>query len=184
MQLSQRLYRQTAADIYRSRWSNQAGQRYLRWRLLPNFFNNLIDVIVKTDGPDGLFAFLNNLISSGWVGRDRILTIENLKAELENLDPEQWEEDFGYVAPPDPAIIAACPYQGLSAFREENAQYFFGREEIAEKLTIAAESRSLVAVIGASGSGKSSLVFAGLIPRLRSQGNWTIADFRPGDRPF
>ncbi|NER37564.1 MAG: hypothetical protein F6J93_26975 [Oscillatoria sp. SIO1A7] len=148
------------------------------------FFNHLIDVVVKTDGPDRLLAFLNDVMSSEWVGRDRILTIEKLKAELEKLDPEQWEEDFGYVARPDPEIIDACPYQGLSAFREENAQYFFGREEVAKKLTIAAESRSLVAVVGASGSGKSSLVFAGLIPQLRSRGNWTIADFRPGQRPF
>jgi KaiC/GvpD/RAD55 family RecA-like ATPase len=42
----------------------------------------------------------------------------------------------------------------------------------------------LVAVIGASGSGKSSVVFAGLIPRLREEGIWLISSFRPKSQPF
>lgn len=42
----------------------------------------------------------------------------------------------------------------------------------------------MVAVVGPSGSGKSSVVFAGLIPQLRKQGNWLIESFRPGKEPF
>ncbi|NJO53344.1 MAG: hypothetical protein HC840_32480, partial [Leptolyngbyaceae cyanobacterium RM2_2_4] len=56
------------------------------------------------------------------------------------------------------------PYKGLSAFQEPDAPHFFGREALAEKLTQVVYQRPLVAIIGASGSGKSSLVFAGLIP--------------------
>jgi hypothetical protein len=42
----------------------------------------------------------------------------------------------------------------------------------------------LVAVVGASASGKSSVIFAGLIPKLRKEGNWLIESFRPGKEPF
>ena len=45
------------------------------------------------------------------------------------------------------------------------------------------QTRSLVAVVGASGSGKSSLVFAGLQPRLKAEG-WLVEDCRPGNKPF
>ncbi|MBD1923402.1 CHAT domain-containing protein [Microcoleus sp. FACHB-831] len=77
-----------------------------------------------------------------------------------------------------------CPYQGLSAFQEADAQFFFGREAYTEKLLQAVYERSLVTTIGPSGSGKSSVVFAGLIPRLRLTQDWLIVSFRPGNRPF
>ena len=80
--------------------------------------------------------------------------------------------------------IPPCPYRGLFAFREQDAQYFFGREAFTQQLVKAVRRQSFVAVIGASGSGKSSVVFAGLIPQLRSQEGWLIEAFRPGDRPF
>ncbi|MBD2341790.1 CHAT domain-containing protein [Calothrix sp. FACHB-156] len=63
--------------------------------------------------------------------------------------------------------ITRSPYRGLMAFREEDAENFFGREAFVEQLVIDVASKPLVAVIGASGSGKSSVVFAGLIPQLR-----------------
>ncbi|MDY6805065.1 MAG: hypothetical protein SXA11_14835 [Cyanobacteriota bacterium] len=146
------------------------------------FFNTLIDVVVKTDGPQGLLNFMDNVIASGWVGG--IDDLKKLKTQLQNLDSRQWRDDFGYVTIPDPVTAESCPYQGLFAFGENDAQYFFGREAVADQLVTAAESRSLVAVIGASGSGKSSAVFAGLIPRLRKKGKWAIASFRPGNTPF
>src|SRR5262249_6308723 len=42
----------------------------------------------------------------------------------------------------------------------------------------------LVAVTGPSGSGKSSLAYAGLIPRVRQEGGWSVIDFRPGNDPL
>jgi hypothetical protein len=81
-----------------------------------------------------------------------------------------------------------CPYRGLFAFREEDAPFFFGRDAFTKMLVEAVQQQSLVAVIGPSGSGKSSAVFAGLIPRLRvgvkDLAPLHIVSFRPGDRPF
>lgn len=77
-----------------------------------------------------------------------------------------------------------CPYRGLFAFTQEDAQFFFGRESFTNMLVEAVQSQPLVAIIGPSGSGKSSVVFAGLLKRLQDAGNWQIIDFRPGSRPL
>ncbi|MGL5877364.1 MAG: CHAT domain-containing protein, partial [Xenococcaceae cyanobacterium] len=81
-----------------------------------------------------------------------------------------------------------CPYRGLYAFREEDSELFFGRERIVGDLTVAVRKKPLIAIVGASGSGKSSLVFAGLIPQLKNKKlnitNPAIASFRPGKNPF
>ncbi|WP_367275326.1 AAA family ATPase [Microcoleus sp. CAWBG58] len=78
----------------------------------------------------------------------------------------------------------ACPYRGLSAFLEKDKDLFFGREEFTQQLVEAVKKYPLVPVIGASGSGKSSVVLAGLIPRLRAEGTWLIESFRPQTQPF
>jgi WD40 repeat protein len=77
-----------------------------------------------------------------------------------------------------------CPYRGLFAFREEDALFFYGRENFSQTLVEATQRGELVSVIGASGSGKSSVVFAGLVPELKRQGLWKIVSCRPGQRPF
>ncbi len=77
-----------------------------------------------------------------------------------------------------------CPYRGLFHFGPEDAEYFFGRNVFIEELYQATETRNFIPVLGASGSGKSSVVFAGLIPRLQKQGNWLFTHFRPGSDPF
>ncbi|MFB2917866.1 eIF2A-related protein [Aerosakkonema funiforme] len=84
--------------------------------------------------------------------------------------------------------ILPCPYRGLSAFSEQDAHLFFGREAFTNQLIEAVNQKSLVTVIGASGSGKSSVVFAGLIPHLRAEPTselpLQIASIRPGNNPF
>jgi WD40 repeat protein/energy-coupling factor transporter ATP-binding protein EcfA2 len=77
-----------------------------------------------------------------------------------------------------------CPYRGLSAFREEDARFFYGRENVIKSLIEKTQQHSLVAIIGPSGSGKSSVVFAGLVAHLRQQNLWRIASFCPGNQPF
>jgi energy-coupling factor transporter ATP-binding protein EcfA2 len=77
-----------------------------------------------------------------------------------------------------------CPYKGLSAFRSQDAQFFFGRDTVVSELVEAVKTKTLVGIIGASGVGKSSVVLAGLIPHLTQEGNFKIADFRPGNNPF
>ncbi len=83
-----------------------------------------------------------------------------------------------------PQVIPPCPYRGLDAFRKEDALFFYGRENFIEQLEVAVRKKPLVAVIGRSGSGKSSVVFAGLIPKLSQKRGWLIRDFRPEKRPF
>jgi energy-coupling factor transporter ATP-binding protein EcfA2 len=60
-----------------------------------------------------------------------------------------------------------CPYVGLDAFREETSGVFFGRQRLAALLLEKVQTSRLLAVVGPSGSGKSSLVLAGLIPALK-----------------
>ena len=81
------------------------------------------------------------------------------------------------------------PYKGLRAFTEADADNFYGRDELIEQLVgIVASDTGLTAVVGPSGSGKSSLVHAGLIPALRRverpDASWVIAVMRPGAYPF
>ncbi|MEO0843567.1 MAG: CHAT domain-containing protein, partial [Cyanobacteria bacterium J06643_5] len=78
------------------------------------------------------------------------------------------------------------PYLGLAAFKEEDAANFFGREFFIKQLVLTVNQKPFMAVVGASGSGKSSVVYAGLIPQLKQdkKRDWLIVDFRPGNNPF
>ena len=97
----------------------------------------------------------------------------------------RWESGPGRDArPPSPDTRPPCPYRGLFAFREEDAPYFFGRELFTKQLVEAVQDRPLVAVVGPSGSGKSSVIFAGLLACLRPESYWTIVTFRPTGEPF
>jgi len=77
-----------------------------------------------------------------------------------------------------------CPYQGLYHFSPENAEYFFGREVFVENLFQYTETRNFIPILGASGSGKSSVILAGLVPKLVKIGHWQFTHFRPGNDPF
>jgi WD40 repeat protein/uncharacterized caspase-like protein len=85
--------------------------------------------------------------------------------------------------------LKICPYRGLRAFGEEDAQYFYGRESLTQNLISQLAHKSFLAVVGASGSGKSSVVHAGLIAQLRpgkqlpGSDSWLIRSLRPGARP-
>ncbi|MEG4306873.1 nSTAND1 domain-containing NTPase [Microcoleus sp. D3_18a_C4] len=79
------------------------------------------------------------------------------------------------------------PYRGLASFDEKHANFFFGRKILVEELQhrLSQANRSLTVVLGVSGSGKSSLVKAGLIPELRQESKWYILDpMRPDRSPF
>jgi hypothetical protein len=76
----------------------------------------------------------------------------------------------------DPELLP-CPYRGLEPFGEEHAAFFFGRDPDLQRLADAVAGQPLVAVAGASGVGKSSLVRAGLLPRERDAGT-RIAELR------
>ncbi|MFI6100261.1 XRE family transcriptional regulator [Lentzea sp. NPDC051213] len=81
---------------------------------------------------------------------------------------DEWEKRWYEVARelvPDGGDGPA-PYVGLAAFQREDADRFFGREKLVDELVELVGRRRFVAVFGASGSGKSSLLRAGLVPRL------------------
>jgi len=114
---------------------------------------------------------------------------------LDATDPDERERVLEKLSNlfqrPLPAAAArpACPYPGMRAFALDDPFPFFGREcESEEMLQHLRQSRFLT-VIGGSGSGKSSLVFAGLAPRLRKTnlfgpGKWLVRSMRPGERPL
>jgi WD40 repeat protein/energy-coupling factor transporter ATP-binding protein EcfA2 len=80
-----------------------------------------------------------------------------------------------------------CPYRGLEPFREEDAAFFCGRDAAIHELVARVREHPFIAVVGPSGSGKSSLVFAGLLPALRKQGHttmWDVVTLRPGKWPL
>jgi transcriptional regulator with XRE-family HTH domain len=75
------------------------------------------------------------------------------------------------------------PYRGLLAFREEDADLYYGRETAVGLVTRKLDQGPMVAIVGAAGSGKSSAVFAGVVPQLRRDGAWDVVAFRPGGEP-
>ncbi len=94
----------------------------------------------------------------------------------------------GPEAPIEP-FTEVCPYRGLQTFDEEHTEFFFGREGDVQRLLEKLKASRFLAVVGPSGSGKSSLVRAGLVPALRRGGllrseSWAIRVLRPGAHPL
>jgi len=87
-------------------------------------------------------------------------------------------------------MSAICPYPGLRPFTEEESIYFKGRDEHIEQVIAQLEEKKFLMLTGASGDGKSSLVYAGLIPNARAgffkatYNNWVVADFKPERAPL
>ena len=82
-----------------------------------------------------------------------------------------------------------CPYKGLDVFEEEDAELFFGREKLVDDLVSRVKGSRTVFVTGPSGSGKSSLVRAGLIHTLKQDAikgseRWLYATMKPGRDPI
>ena len=96
------------------------------------------------------------------------------------------------IQPPARATVTSRPnpFPGLRPFDSHESALFFGRDEQCDELLARLAGRRLVAVVGASGSGKSSLVRAGLLPALQrgylpaAGSSWQIAIFRPGGTPL
>lgn len=80
------------------------------------------------------------------------------------------------------AVAGSNPYLGLRPFGEGDAAEFFGRDPVIRALVDAVEEQPLVTLVGASGSGKSSVVLAGVVPALRRAG-WAVVSLVPGDDP-
>jgi hypothetical protein len=88
--------------------------------------------------------------------------------------------------------IAICPYKGLAYFdcNEEDPKYFYGREKLTDQLLDHVRQSNFLVIVGASGSGKSSVLRAGLIYQLQQgrklsgSDQWQIYIVRPGEHPL
>jgi WD40 repeat protein len=112
-------------------------------------------------------------------------------------DQEEWEARWRAVAAEELAPTelevgdgeTGAPYVGLTTFQPEDADRFFGREELVDEVVNFLTERRFMSVFGPSGSGKSSLLRAGVIPAVsqRSADNghlWPTVLFTPGERPL
>ena len=96
------------------------------------------------------------------------------------------------VAPGPEGVVEAkaiCPFRGLQVFDEEHARFFFGREALTQHLVEQLRGDRFLAVIGPSGSGKSSLARAGLVPQVRAGAlpaseRWSVVILKPGPHPL
>lgn len=87
------------------------------------------------------------------------------------------------------APVGRCPYKGLATYQPEDAHVFFGREKLVDDVVRRFQLNRVLFVGGPSGSGKSSLVRAGLIPALKAGAlsgseDWRLALFTPGRAPL
>jgi DNA-binding SARP family transcriptional activator/WD40 repeat protein len=106
---------------------------------------------------------------------DDVLALVAARARRDELVASSW--------------VGRQPYRALSAYGPEDADLFVGRERLVAELVARVLDRRLVAVVGASGSGKSSLVRAGLVPLVRSgrlpgTAPWRTKVIVPGDDPL
>lgn len=128
--------------------------------------------------------------------RDRVEpTTESLKHrqtpiswQLRNHDKGEYIFGQPLNLPRAPELdTSSNPYRGLESYSEEHSDLFFGRTKLVEELQKFVERNSLTVVLGASGSGKSSLVQAGLIPKLKQETTeqWVVVpSIRPGKTPL
>ncbi|NUQ99202.1 MAG: helix-turn-helix domain-containing protein [Streptomyces sp.] len=75
------------------------------------------------------------------------------------------------------------PYPGLASFGSQQCRFFFGRERVVEQLRTRLREQRFIGVFGASGAGKSSVLHAGLLPSLQSEGR-IVVTLTPGVRPL
>jgi WD40 repeat protein len=158
---------------------------------LADGFNQFIDLLAQFYGFD----------SATWPVIPLVLQPVKLPLRLNSLiklnatNPTEWEEATRHLCAdlkrPVPASSPKppCPYPGMVSFREDNSDCFFGRDAEVKELVERLRLHPFISVIGPSGNGKSSLVFAGLIPALRrsglfGSGDWLVRTIRPGETPL
>jgi len=78
----------------------------------------------------------------------------------------------------------ASPYRGLSAFAEEHAAFFFGRDAEVDVFLERLREAPILPVVGPTGAGKTSFLYAGVVARLRATERWKVFAMRPGADPF
>lgn len=158
-----------------SPWHNEEMRAALDTAVRTHDEYRVIPVLLPGASEDALTGFLARRI---WVdfrsGLDDADAFDRLVAGVLGQPPEE----AGAFALPDEPV----PYPGLLPFTARQANFFFGRTEERDRLLTWVRRSPFVAVVGASGSGKSSLVLAGLLPALDK--NWHALTLMPGARPL
>jgi WD40 repeat protein/tRNA A-37 threonylcarbamoyl transferase component Bud32 len=135
---------------------------------------------------------LVDVASRAAAGRSDLSEVEaELTGKVINLQLVR-EQARALSGPATPARVAAegiCPFKGLASFEPVDADYFFGRERLVAELVARLVGAGFLGIVGPSGSGKSSVLRAGLLPALAggvlpgSEG-WRRLLLRPGERPL
>ncbi|WP_293365685.1 WD40 repeat domain-containing protein, partial [Microcoleus sp. CAWBG27] len=162
------------------------------------FFNELLELLYS-EGKVSLENFLRQLADRNLslVGLEDSRRLIVCADRVGALTSNGWNRELGVVSDDDGQVINPiskpqadrpvsdeCPYKGLFAFQREDAKFFFGRERFTATLIESVTSQPFLAIIGNSGMGKSSVVFAGVVPELEKLGNWQFLTFRPKNNPF
>jgi WD40 repeat protein/class 3 adenylate cyclase len=117
--------------------------------------------------------------------KDLRLPLQLFQLEVEGL-PCDFPPLRTLSQPEEPPTPGTAPFKGLQYFGETDADLFFGRSEVTDRLVDTISQQRFLAVVGASGSGKSSVVRAGLVPALkqRQPGNWETFVLTPTVQPL
>jgi energy-coupling factor transporter ATP-binding protein EcfA2 len=144
--------------------------------------NDLLKRRSNVDDPEAFLTDVAAFIQKG-VATGAILNVESDRWTCQSIVDywtnflDRYDHD---TAPTDALLVpfdeklaidipeSKCPYVGLEAFRESKQQLFFGRERLITELLQKVSTSRCLAIIGSSGSGKSSLVLAGVVPALKA----------------
>jgi len=141
---------------------------------------------------DEASRLLADVASRAAAGRSDLSEVEaELVGKVTDLQLVQ-EQAQALSGPATPARVAAegiCPFKGLASFEPVDAEYFFGRERLVAELVARLVGAGFLGIVGPSGSGKSSVLRAGLLPALAGgvlpgSGGWRRLLLRPGERPL
>jgi WD40 repeat protein len=182
-----------AADI--------AGLAWMTWELLsgsrrsaatstasvPARADRVPSLVGRMPGvPDGLDAVLQRAVGDGYESVAEFVLAWRAAVGDSAGQHSPISSDSRRTAARQLAMAATAgvnPYRGLRPFDEADAGTFFGRDGVVADLMDLLAEQQCVTVVGSSGSGKSSVVLAGVVPRLRAAGA-VVATMVPGDRPF
>jgi WD40 repeat protein len=172
-------------------WQKQELQVAIDERARDAAFHVIPVLLPGTERPRrGDVAHLEFLINASWV--EFLTTLDDERAFRSLV----WGITGTKSLESDKRYEGVCPYRGLEAFRPDDAKFFFGRANLTGWLVSAlrrevraAPGVRFLGVLGPSGSGKSSVVLAGLVPRLKAgaiegSARWPVAVLRPGDDPL
>jgi WD40 repeat protein/serine/threonine protein kinase len=119
----------------------------------------------------------------------RFVSIDSWRGAVQDVLSQAAAETNTHVINQSTAAAIRCPYKGLASYQPEDAHSFYGREILIDELVRRIQLQNVLVVGGPSGSGKSSLVRAGLIPALRAGAimgseTWPIVLLTPGRDPM